>query len=114
MFNYNKLSNYLDEAQKDPHWTSGELMLFKDNCRNHVVDTLNDTENITITIDENTGDITIGGQNDDILDKFYFLPKPYPLSKKDQLYSQMKRAMEEAKFRGIYDQVFKEIREKKQ
>lgn len=110
IFNYSVLSNYLEEWQKDPYWTAGELKIFCNNCRKYLLDTIKDPENIIIIINESTRDITINGQTD-LQDKFYLLPTGYPIDNKTGLYRQVKFAMEEAKSRGVYDEVFVEIRD---
>lgn len=110
LFNYERLNNYLIEWQKDPNWTDWELTVFRDNCRNNIANVLNNPEECIITINESTWEIKINGESD-LQDKFYMIPTWFKMSNKAKLYRQIKLAMEEARNRWIYNQVFKEIKD---
>lgn len=105
IFNYNALNNYLNEQQKNPDWTDWELTMFRDNCKNHLKKD-QDMSKLTISINDDTLDITINWQKG-LENIFYMLPTWYEMSKKARLYRQVLSALEEAKYRGIYDLIFK-------
>lgn len=109
LFNYIVLDGFLNECQKDPNWTAGELKIFRDNCKKYLLDKSPNPRKFVIVINESSGDISINGRLD-LHDIFYMLPTGYKMSNKDRLYHQVKLAMEEAKNRGIYDLIFKEIK----
>ncbi len=110
IFNYNALDNYLNEHQKDPNRTDWELTMLRNNCKKYLDITKKDLKNFIISINDDTWDISINWQKN-LQDKFDTLPTWYKMNKKSKLYRQVKFAMEEAKERWIYDQIFKEIRE---
>jgi len=110
IFNYEALNSYIDEEQKKPDRTAGELKILRNNCKNNLSDTLSNPKKYILIINESTWDISINWQTD-LKDKFYMLPTWYKISNKDSLYRQVKLAIDEAKDRWIYDQIFKEIRE---
>lgn len=105
LFNYNALDNYLNEQQKDPNWTDWELTMFRDNCRKYLKKEW-DMSNLVILINDDTGDITINWQKD-LENIFQTLPTWYEMSNKARLYRQITSALEEAKSRGVYEQIFK-------
>ena len=109
LFDYNELDSLINEFQKDPYWTDGELTMFRDNCRKFLLDESPNRREFVIVINESTGDISINGRQD-LHDIFMMLPTGYEISSKSGLYSQVKSAIQEAKDRGIYNLVFKEIR----
>ena len=109
LFDYITLDSLLNEFQKDPDWTDGELTMFRDNCRKFLLDESPNPREFVIVINESTGDISINGRQD-LHDIFMMLPTGYEMSNKSGLYSQVKSAIQEAKNRGIYNLVFKEIR----
>lgn len=106
LFNYDSLDSYINEEQKKPNWIAWELKIFRNNCKNN----LSDSKEYILIINESTREIMIDGQTD-LKNKFYTLPTGYEMSDKDRLYRQIKLAMEEAKMRWIYDEIFKEIKE---
>ena len=110
MFYLDKLSDYIDEWQKSPEWTDWQLTMFRDNCRDYFKNELDTLETCIITINDATRDITINGESN-LQDKFNTIPTWYEIDNKTKLYRQVKFAMDEAKMRGIYDEVFKEIKE---
>ena len=112
LFNYDALNNYINEEQKKPNRTAWELKILRNNCKNNLSNVLSDSKEYILIINESTWEITINGQKD-LKDKFYTLPTGYKMSNKDRLYRQIKFAMDEAKKRWIYDQIFKEIKEDK-
>ena len=112
LFNYDALDSYLNEQQKNPNRTDWEITMLRDNCRNNLSDVLTNSKEYTITINESTWYITINGEMG-LEDKFDMLPTWYKMSNKSRLYRHIKLAMDEAKNRGIYDQIFKEIKEDK-
>jgi len=110
IFNYDALNKYIDEEQKKPERTAWELKILRNNCKNNLLNVLYNPEEYILIINESTWDITINWQTD-LKDKFYTLPTWFEMSDKDRLYRQIKLAMEEAKIRWIYDQIFKEKEE---
>ena len=110
ILNYDALDSYLKEWQKKPHWTDGQLTLLRNNCKNNILDILSNSKEFIITINETTGEITINWEKN-LQEKFYMLPSCYDMNDKARLYRQIKQALEEAKNRWIYDQIFKEIKE---
>ena len=112
LLNYDALNDYLIEWQKDPNRTNGQLTLLRDNCKNNLTNVLSNSKEYIITIDESTWDITINWEKD-LQEKFLMFSSSYWMDKKSRLYRQVKQALEEAKYRWIYNQIFKEIREDK-
>lgn len=111
IFKYDALNDYLTENQKNPNRTDGELTLLRDNCRSNLTDVLFSQKEYIIIINETTWEIKINGERN-LEDKFYTIPTWYKMTNRDRLYHQVKQAMEEAKNRWIYDQIFKEIKSK--
>lgn len=109
LLNYDALDKYLNEQQKNPNRTDWELTMLRNNCKKYLKKTLNPKE-YKILVNESTGDITINWQ-EDLKDKFNMLPTWYKMSNKSGLYRQVKLAMDEAKSRWIYEQIFKEIKD---
>ena len=109
LFNYIVLDSLINELQKEPLWTAGELKIFRDNCKRCLLDDTSNPREFVIVINESSGDININGRQD-LHDIFDMLPTGYEMSNKDRLYRQVKLAMEEAKNRGIYNQIFIEIK----
>lgn len=110
LFNYDALNNYINEEEKKPDRTAWELKILRNNCKNNLSNVLSDSKEYILIINESTWEITINGQTD-LQDKFYMLPIWYKMNNKDRLYRQIKFAMDEAKNRWIYNQIFKEIKE---
>ena len=107
LFNCAALDNYLEERQKNPDRTDWELTMLRDNCKRYIK---NEKNEYIININELTWNVSINGQTD-LQDKFYMLPTWYDIDNRTKLYRQVKQALEEAKTRWIYNQIFKEIRE---
>ena len=107
LFNCGALDNYLEKQQTDPNRTDWELTIFRDNCKKYAK---NEKNEYIININELTWNVSINGQID-LQDKFYMLPTWFDIDNKTKLYRQVKQALEEAKNRWIYNQIFKEIRE---
>jgi hypothetical protein len=110
IFNYDALNSYINEEQKKPDRTAWELKILRNNCKNNLIYNLSNPKEYIIIIDESTWDISINGQTD-LQERFYTLPTWYKMNNKDRLYRQVKFALEEAKKRWIYDQIFKEIKD---
>lgn len=109
LFNYNALDNYLNEQQKNPNRTDGEITMLRNNCKENLVDTLYNSKEYIIIINESSWEVSINWQTD-LQDKFDMLPTWYKMSNKDKLYRQVKLAMERTKNNWIYNQIFKEIK----
>ena len=107
-FNYIVLDSILNELRKEPHWTDGELTMFRDNCKKYLLDGSSNPRKFVIVINDSTGDISINGRKD-LHEKFDFLGG-FEMSNKNRLYRQVFLAMEEAKDRGIYKLVFTEYK----
>ncbi len=105
IFNYTVLNNYLNEQQKDPQRTDGELTMLRDNCKNHIKKEWKDSDNFVIKINDETLDISINWQIW-LENIFKTLPTWYEMSKKVRLYNQVISAIQEAKNSGIYEQIF--------
>lgn len=110
LFDYTTLNDYLNELQKDPNHREWELSILRDNCKNNLLDALSSPKEYVLIINESTWEITINGESD-LENKFYMIPTSYEMSNKSRLYRQIKFAMDEAKKRWIYDQIFKEIKD---
>lgn len=109
LFNYDALDNYLNEQQKNPDWTDWELTMLRDNCKKHLKKNWNKSNEYTISVNEDTWDVSINWQTD-LENKFQMLPTWYEMNNKARLYRQIKLSMESAERLGIFDQIFKEIR----
>lgn len=110
LLNYKALDDYLNEQQKNPDRTDGEITMLRDNCKNNLAENLLNPKEIIITINGSTWDISINWQKD-LQDKFDMLPIGYKMNNKSRLYRQIRLSMESAKKLWIYDQIFKEIKE---
>ena len=110
LLNYKSLNDYIREQQKNPDRTDWELTMLRDNCKKYITDTTNNPkEYVVISINDSVWDVTINWQKN-LQDKFNMLPTWYEMNKKARLYRQIKLSMEEAEKRGIFEQIFKEIR----
>ena len=98
------------ESQKDPNWTDWELTLLRNNCKNNLAVILSNPEEVMIIIDETNWEISINWEKN-LQEKFYMFPSCYGTDKKSRLYHQVKQALEKAKNRWIYDEIFKEVKE---
>lgn len=105
IFNYTVLNDYLNEQQKNPQRTDGELTMLRDNCKNYIKKEWKNSDNFVIKINDETLDISINWQSW-LENIFKTLPTWYRMSNKVRLYSQVISAIQEAKDRGIYEQIF--------
>lgn len=108
ILNYSALDNYLTEWQKNPHRTDGQLTLLRDNCKNNLTSILWNPKEYEIVINESNWEIIINWEKD-LQNKFYTLPPSYRMNEKNRLYLQVKQALEEAKNRWVYNQIFTEV-----
>lgn len=111
LFNYDALDNYLNEQQKSPDWTNWELTMFRDNCKKYLTKTANNLKEFVISINERNWDIIINWQKN-LENIFQTLPTWYEMSNKARLYRQVISALEEAKYREIFDKIFTETPKK--
>lgn len=109
LFNYEALDNYLNEQQKNPNRTNGELTVFRDNCKKYLIETSTNLKELVISINNSNWNVSINWQKW-LEDKFYMLPTWYEMSNKSRLYRQVKLSMEEAERLGVFDKIFKEVR----
>ena len=111
ILNYEVLDNYINEQKNIPWRTDWELTMLRNNCKNNIKDDNWDTPNkINISINHETWDITVNWQNVENL--FDTLPT-FEMSKKNKIYRQITHALQEARERRIYEQVFEVFETKK-
>lgn len=110
-FDYVALDRIINKLEQEPNYTAGELTMFRDNCRKYLLRTATNPRRFVIVINEDTGEVIINGRRD-LHNKFKFLPTGYEMSNESRLYRHLFLAMEEARSRGIYEQVFKEVKVK--
>ena len=100
--NYENLDNLIIQWQRNPERTDWELTMLRNNLKN----TTQDLNELRITINESNWEIKINWKNEI---NFKTIPTWYNIDKKIRKYRQVKQAMEEAKNRWIYNEIFKEI-----
>ena len=113
VMNYKVLNEIITEGQKDPDWVDGELTIFKENCEKYILKKSDNLEKVIIVMNTTKKDVTINGRSMNyIIKHFYFMPTGFEMSEKSKVFRQLYFALDEAQDRGIYNQVFTEIRDK--